>query len=73
MPRVGRRAFRVGGRRFWFLFLVVSLAGLFGVIPLWLINIVINRCKTGLQDSSFFTLKGNHRILNHYGPFVVSL
>jgi hypothetical protein len=54
-------------------FIVLSLAGLLGVIPLWLITKVINRYKTGLQDSFFFTLKGKHRILNHYGPFAVSL
>jgi hypothetical protein len=54
-------------------FIVLSYAGLLGVIPLWLITKVINRYKTGLKDSSFFTLKGKRRILNHYGPFVVSL
>jgi hypothetical protein len=54
-------------------FIILSLASLLGVIPLWLITKVINRYKTGLQDSSFFTLKGKHRILNYYGPFVVSL
>jgi len=60
---------------YWYdyIFILFASAGLLGVIPLWLINIVVNRYETGLQYSFFFTLKGKHRILNRYGPFVVSL